>query len=515
MELGNKLPFNKNGGITLSHSSIKQHEHDMKSRFVASCLEEPAFDIYNRGLTTGDKQDPSKITAFLLKLFKGEHSNREEALNMLIKRRRLCGELAETYAYKIAGLVKLAYAGFNAEIQNNIAKDYYIKGLRKEIQLALKSITAISTITLKDLVEETVCLEIGGFKSDKINAIGSIQMNIRKIDINDTIVDKADHPSANLPRQEVAAVNYVNHKAHETNNRSNRRGKPPFRRKHPPRQDFSKCRSCQSSVHPIQDCPVRYCQACGNRGHDAWNPTCPNHNTICKDIRNEIGDVDTDMPIILRAKVNGKKAYAMLDTGASCCVIHFETIEKFKLTSQMEKLDISVSRCRDASGNEMEIIGKIILSTSIMGTPGEFAHEFRVLNSKVSSNIILGRDFLKLYDEIAFDFQNNRIKVGKIWLRGIQIHKDQRVSLLDDLIVPPKSEKVILVCCSKNHSLLVGEFQPRMAFCKGLYASRAQVIPNIHGHFYITLLNVNENKICLKRKHKLGIFRKCDTSVEK
>ena len=81
--------------------------------------------------------------------------------------------------------------------------------------------------------------------------------------------------------------------------------------------------------------------------------------------------------------------------------------------------------CLDASGNEMEIIGKIHLHTSINGAQGEFIHDFRVLNSESCNSIILGRDFFKFYDAIMFDFKNDRIKVGNAWLKRISIQKKQ------------------------------------------------------------------------------------------
>ena len=37
-----------------------------------------------------------------------------------------------------------------------------------------------------------------------------------------------------------------------------------------------KCRSCQSTEHMFRSCPTRFCQACGKRGHDAWDKSCPN-----------------------------------------------------------------------------------------------------------------------------------------------------------------------------------------------------------------------------------------------
>ena len=38
-----------------------------------------------------------------------------------------------------------------------------------------------------------------------------------------------------------------------------------------------RCRACQSTDHLLRSCPNRCCQACGKRGHDAWDKNCPNY----------------------------------------------------------------------------------------------------------------------------------------------------------------------------------------------------------------------------------------------
>ena len=52
-------------------------------------------------------------------------------------------------------------------------------------------------------------------------------------------------------------------------------------------QNDMKCRSCHGTGHLFPNCPVRFCQACGNRGHDAWNESCPNYMRL-------YGTEDTD-----------------------------------------------------------------------------------------------------------------------------------------------------------------------------------------------------------------------------
>ena len=38
-----------------------------------------------------------------------------------------------------------------------------------------------------------------------------------------------------------------------------------------------RCKCCQSTDHLVRNCPLRFCQACDNKGHDAWDPSCPKY----------------------------------------------------------------------------------------------------------------------------------------------------------------------------------------------------------------------------------------------
>lgn len=60
----------------------------------------------------------------------------------------------------------------------------------------------------------------------------------------------------------------------------------PFRRnqqrglkrgKHP-KTEAVKCRNCRTTGHFVKQCPQRFCQACGQRGHDSWMELCPNYH---------------------------------------------------------------------------------------------------------------------------------------------------------------------------------------------------------------------------------------------
>ena len=69
------------------------------------------------------------------------------------------------------------------------------------------------------------------------------------------------------------------------------------------------------------------------------------------------------------------------------------------------------------------------------------------------------------------------------------------MTLIENVTIPPRSEQVVTVGCRSQNALLKGEFQPKMSYQKGVYVSRAQVVPNISGQFQITLLNTNEEEV--------------------
>ena len=90
-------------------------------------------------LTDADKEDFAKIKEELLKEFERGQLNREEALNILKDRVRAPDESPHIFAYKLVELVKLAYPAFAETVRKTIAKDYFMKGLHPEMQIALKS----------------------------------------------------------------------------------------------------------------------------------------------------------------------------------------------------------------------------------------------------------------------------------------------------------------------------------------------------------------------------------------
>ena len=145
-------------------ASCKGHTDEKKAQFVASKLSGPAFDVYMR-LSDNDKKDFTKIKEQLKKEFERGQLNREEAIHILSSRQRKPEESPETFAYKIRELIKLAYPTFDDGARKTLSKDYFIRGIHPEMQIALKAETTFETNDVDALAKETVRLELAGIKS--------------------------------------------------------------------------------------------------------------------------------------------------------------------------------------------------------------------------------------------------------------------------------------------------------------------------------------------------------------
>ena len=55
------------------------------------------------------------------------------------------------------------------------------------------------------------------------------------------------------------------------------------------------------------------------------------------------------------------------------------------------------------------------------------AHEFRVLNTKTYSNVLLSRDFMKRFGTLTFDFEKKRVHLGRVWLNGVRVRNKEKV----------------------------------------------------------------------------------------
>ena len=288
------------------HLSLKGYSGEKCAQDLTSRLEGRAFDIYMR-LSDEDKKDVSTIKAQLLKEFERRRQDREEAIYELSHHTLPADESVQTFAYKLIELVKLAYPSFEDNVQEAIAKDYVVKGLHQDMQVALKSLENFSSSDINLLATEETrlrpaginCLITGnirvqlcGSKAFEINAICEIMDQKSLIDsIADKVVEKLKVTSIDNmdegARLQQSTTNFVgNQRTYSQGGYGYRRQgqgrvaglKGRFRQGRNKPATVLKCRSCQSTEHLVRDCPTRFCQACGHRGHDAWDNSCPNYH---------------------------------------------------------------------------------------------------------------------------------------------------------------------------------------------------------------------------------------------
>ena len=155
------------------HSSLKGYDGEKAGQNIAIKLEGRAFDFYMR-LQCDDKKDPGKVKFEFLKEFEKGKQNREEAIFQLANRKRQPEESVQTFAPKIIEIVRLAYPPFDENAIKTIAKDYFVKGLHKKMQIPLKTFPSFAEAEINELVIETTRLQLAGIETFSSNSCSEI-----------------------------------------------------------------------------------------------------------------------------------------------------------------------------------------------------------------------------------------------------------------------------------------------------------------------------------------------------
>ena len=203
------------------------------------------------------------------------------------------------------------------------------------MQVALKSICNYPTKSIKDLVTETSRLEIAGIKARPPvvkNDVFEVSANISLIDAitkrvleciqsqnMETSLSPGENKSNSKSSEAFESVDYVSKSFNSgryqggiryQGNQNKRRGKTrAYGFFTPTTQTHMKCRSCQSTGHGYRNCPNRFCQACGNRGHDAWDTKCV--NSVGKRRQEK-----SNLYVVLQVHLNKIPRNAIIDSGA-------------------------------------------------------------------------------------------------------------------------------------------------------------------------------------------------------
>ena len=267
-------------------ATVKGYTDEKLAAILASKLEGSALDLYMR-LPDEDKESEPRIKEELLKEFERGNRDREEALAELLVRTRKANEPVQTYAFKVEELVKLAYPDFNEAARTTVIKDNFVKGLNRDMQLALKSLSDFVSADLKKLVDDTVRLELAGVgvvsKHKEVN-VNVVEEPPSTSSCTSSEEDLVERITSNVMKQlnEVTINAVAKGKAGYRYNREVRDSpsQGTYSNQHRSRRDNRnplKCRNCQSTQHLVRHCPTRFCASCGNQGHDSWNKTCPKY----------------------------------------------------------------------------------------------------------------------------------------------------------------------------------------------------------------------------------------------
>ena len=208
-------------------------------------------------------------------------------------------------------------------------------------------------------------------------------------------------------------------------------------------------------------------------------------------------------------------ANAILDSGAGPSVMDLGTFESLGISSEIKQLTECKDVLRDASDNQMDILGIAKINVHICGTGKQFSHDFRILNQRTYRNVIMGRDLMKKFRQVTFDFENNAIHLDGCSIRGISPPRRKvSVRVVKDLPIPARCETVAVVTSGKDYAFVTGNFKPqRLLGQPNIYVSKAMVTPNVEGKFIVTLVNTNDKPITLRNRQVVGSLNSPDEIV--
>ena len=147
------------------------------------------------------------------------------------------------------------------------------------MQLRLKSLEKFTTTEcdMNTLVKEVSRLEIAGVKSclrkkdtGDINAIQRDEA-CASVEVDNSVYSRLERIEELLASGNDDSVNQVQRREYSTSRKQFKRSNSKTT------EGARKCRNCGSEQHMVRKCPTRFCQACGERGHDTWDKTCQKH----------------------------------------------------------------------------------------------------------------------------------------------------------------------------------------------------------------------------------------------
>ena len=147
--------------------------------------------------------------------------------------------------------------------------------------MKLKTLPEFKDMEVKTLVDNALRLEIAGVKS-------CVKRNLENIgEIQESGPDASSPAGSQLENRvhnlegiiaQLSNVNFERRERGPGRGRGQGQGRGRGRGRRNNRNNDRSCWNCGSQSHLVSQCPTRFCQSCGGRGHDAWQVACPNHS---------------------------------------------------------------------------------------------------------------------------------------------------------------------------------------------------------------------------------------------
>ena len=119
--------------------------------------------------------------------------------------------------------------------------------------------------------------------------------------------------------------------------------------------------------------------------------------------------LNDDSSAMITAKVGGSTMIALLDSGAGPSVIGNSTLSS--IADKGDTVEKSATKICAVGNTEMSVEGSVNLFDC-----GDPCYQIFMVLSTEEPTLILGRDYLKKFNYVTFDWDAQRIQLGKNWL---------------------------------------------------------------------------------------------------
>ena len=170
--------------------------------------------------------------------------------------------------------------------------------------------------------------------------------------------------------------------------------------------------------HISKNCPDKACRICGRRNHktsECFRNNPPREfNAKIRSGRERSDQILTvglgEDAATIQIELEGHCVSAMLDTGARPNVMDYNTLQELNLNQNMIDHPVQVFGLCDSP---IKVLGYFDAEIRV-GKHAPVRQRLKVLDYD-NSILILGRLFMGMFSEVAFDFKGGRIKLDGKW----------------------------------------------------------------------------------------------------